>query len=206
MKNKVESCRFCHIIKKSTPHWYDEILFETKHCCVVAALGPIAYGHYLIISKNHNPSFALCTNDEQKECREICEMISNMSAFKGMHPIEFEHGATGGECSGSCIVHAHMHIVFLGESTNGYLQMAGIVERIHDGFDDLAVSKTPYLYYADPLNRKATITLFRAIDVPRQALRKSVTEFSGVGEWDWEKNSNLKLLKKNISVFSKGKS
>jgi diadenosine tetraphosphate (Ap4A) HIT family hydrolase len=198
---KPSNCKFCSIVNRKSGLWYDEILLESKNFCIVPALGPISLGHYLLISKSHQVSFSHLPPMVLREGQRELNKILKIKILSGLHPLEFEHGSSSGDCAGSCINHAHLHIVFTENESIGKIKPVGALSKLEKLRSPESLKGIPYLYWSDPRNRHQTSSYLQAHDVGRQEMRRSVCRASDRRHWNWEKVQNLKLLKDNIKIF-----
>lgn len=165
---------------------------------MVPALGPLSIGHLLIITKRHVTSFSQLDSSQLSTYQFIVDRIVDKLSFQALFPIEFEHGATTGDCSGSCILHAHMHLAFTKINCSEKIKPKGILsEEIHA--DSLSHFKDrPYIYWSMPKNRSRTAKFFSTVDISRQEIRRSIGVLLKNNKWDWELFPNYQLTEKNI--------
>lgn len=116
-------CPFCnnfapHI--KSFERLYSDIidkdkmiLMQSDHFNVVSDNYPVAYGHLLIIPKNHTTSFATIDLELSEELSLLIFKLQEL--FGAEDYILFEHGCRAVEekiiSSGNSVFHAHLHFI-----------------------------------------------------------------------------------------------
>ena len=107
-------CLFCSIQEISNPpNPEDEIIDESENFYAKAALGHFVFGYTLIISKEHFPSFAFVPEHLFPELEAFRDNVLDKLHNICHHPITIlEHGAMN-RCQrgGSCIDHAHLHLM-----------------------------------------------------------------------------------------------
>jgi diadenosine tetraphosphate (Ap4A) HIT family hydrolase len=182
-------CLFCSIQEISNPsNPEDEIIDESENFYAKAALGHFVFGYTLIVSKEHLPSFAYVPE----------HLFLELEAFQGnvldklhsicQHPIAImEHGAIN-RCQrgGSCIDHAHLHLMPLAADLYPALSERfpfAELESIRElrRFKD---AQSCYLYYQREGLRSHGVQLSQ--DVPSQLLRRIACGVLGMPDlWDW---------------------
>jgi diadenosine tetraphosphate (Ap4A) HIT family hydrolase len=153
------------------------VFFETENFVVMPTRGSFVPGYLLIVTKQHFINFGQLHGPVFTEYQDIHRLVKEHVRAAYGPVITFEHGGNGGvsDRAGSCIEHAHMHIVpyasdpwdlveldYTWKSTNtltwpDHLNApAGYIYLESDG-DEARV------YYASP-------------DFPRQYLRRRLCE------------------------------
>jgi diadenosine tetraphosphate (Ap4A) HIT family hydrolase len=182
-------CLFCSIQEISNPsNPEDEIIDESENFYAKAALGHFLFGYTLIISKEHLLSYAYLPEHLFPELEAFRDSIIDKLHKICQHPITIvEHGAMN-RCQrgGSCIDHAHLHLMPLAADlypilserfSFGELGSISEVRRFKD-------AQTSYLYYQREGLRSHAVELLQ--DVPSQLLRRIACQALGEPElWDW---------------------
>jgi diadenosine tetraphosphate (Ap4A) HIT family hydrolase len=182
-------CLFCSIQEISNPsNPEDEIIDESESFYAKAALGHFVFGYTLIISKEHFPSYAYVLEHLFPELESFMDHVLDKLHNICPHPINImEHGAIS-RCQrgGSCIDHAHLHLMPLAADlypilserfSFGELESLSEVRRFKD-------AQVPYLYYQREDLRSHAVGLSQ--DVPSQLLRRIACQALGTPElWDW---------------------
>jgi diadenosine tetraphosphate (Ap4A) HIT family hydrolase len=198
-------CLFCSIPEMSNPsNPEDEIIDESENFYAKAALGHFVFGYTLIISKEHFPSFAYVPEHQFPELEVFRDHVLDKLHNLCQHPITIlEHGAIN-RCQrgGSCIDHAHLHLMplavdlypILSERFSfGELESMSEVRR----FKDAQIS---YLYYQKEGLRSHAVELSQ--DVPSQLLRRIACEALGEPElWDWRDRPLRDVLQRFKSEY-----
>jgi diadenosine tetraphosphate (Ap4A) HIT family hydrolase len=182
-------CLFCSIPEMSNPsNPEDEIIDESENFYAKAALGHFVFGYTLIISKEHLPSFAYVPAHLFPELEDFRDGVLEKLHRLCQQPFSImEHGAMN-RChrGGSCIDHAHLHLIPLPADLYpilierfpfGELQSISDVRRFKD-------TQLPYLYYQREGLESYGVELLQ--DVPSQLLRRIACQTLGTPElWDW---------------------
>lgn len=200
-------CLFCSIQEISNPsNPEDEIIDESENFYAKAALGHFVFGYTLIISKEHFPSFAYLPGHLFSELEDFRESVTNKLHDVSAHPISImEHGAMS-RCQrgGSCIDHAHLHLMPLPVDLYPLLSERfpfGELESIIDlrGFKNPQI---PYLYYQREGLRSHAVQL--SYEVPSQLLRRIACQALGTPElWDWRNQPLREPLQQFTSEYKR---
>jgi hypothetical protein len=138
-------------------------------------------GYVLAITREHHVAFADVPADTLTEMgAQLDDMISVLEGIFGEY-FAFEHGG-GVTChSGSCIDHAHLHLVplaaTLGQELVGKLQWDEL-SAIGD-LHQLTSASYVYLY------QRGHHFVARDPGFPSQWLRRQIATFIGSDLWDW---------------------
>ena len=200
-------CLFCSIQEISDPiNPEDEIIDESENFYAKAALGHFVFGYTLIISKEHFPSFAYLPEQFFPELEAFRNHILDKLHNLCQHPITvMEHGAMN-RCQrgGSCIDHAHLHLMPLAADlypalqekfTFGELGSMSELRRFQD-------AQIPYLYYQREGLRGHGAKLLQ--DVPSQLLRRIACQALGQPEmWDWRNQPLRDVLQRFTSEYKR---
>lgn len=93
-------------------NWYDEPLVALDSNVVVAAVGPLAEGHVLVLPRTHVPGSASLPDNEFKSLWECVKAAVSKTEEYWDSAYVFEHGgSTYQPCRSSCFDHAHVHVV-----------------------------------------------------------------------------------------------
>ena len=200
-------CLFCSIPEMSSPpNPEDEIIDESENFYAKAALGHFVFGYSLIISKEHFLSFAYLPEHLFPELEAFRDNVLDKLHNISQHPITIlEHGAIN-RCQrgGSCIDHAHLHLMPLdadlypilsGRFSFDELGSMSEVRRFQD-------AQIPYLYHQREGLRSHAVGL--AQDVPSQLLRRIACEALGEPElWDWRDRPLRDVLQRFTSEYKR---
>jgi len=200
-------CLFCSIPEMSSPpNPEDEIIDESENFYAKAALGHFVFGYSLIISKEHFLSFAYLPEHLFPELEAFRDNVLDKLHNICQHPITImEHGALN-RCQrgGSCIDHAHLHLMPLAADlypilserfSFGELESMSDVRRFND-------AQIPYLYYQREGLPSHAVQLSQ--DVPSQTLRRIACQALGTPElWDWRNRPLRDVLQQFTTEYKR---
>jgi diadenosine tetraphosphate (Ap4A) HIT family hydrolase len=200
-------CLFCSIQEIPNPsNPEDEIIDESENFYAKAALGHFVFGYTLIISKEHYPSFAYVPEELFPELEAFRDYVLGKLHDICQRTISImEHGAMS-RCQrgGSCIDHAHLHLVPLAADLYPKLRERfsfAELKSIRDvrRFKD---TQSSYLYYQREGFRSHGAKLSQ--DVPSQTLRRIACEALGTPElWDWRDKPLRDVLERFKSEYKR---
>jgi len=183
------NCLFCSLPEIASPaNPEDEIIDESENFYAKAALGHFVFGYTLIIPKEHFPSFGYLPEDLFPELEGFRDNVLDKLHNLCQDPITIvEHGAMN-RCQrgGSCIDHAHLHLMPLAADLYPLLSRRFSFDELESiselrRFKDAQI---PYLYYQREGLRGHGVQLSQ--DVPSQLLRRIACQALGQPElWDW---------------------
>jgi len=179
----------------------DEILFRTNNFTVTPALGQIGIeGYCLICSNEHFIGMGDMPASLDSELEAILsKTLDVISNHYSPRVVVFEHGPrlrcnTGG----SCLEHAHFHIVPTGVDILGFLSKHFKPESIK-GLERLReiyrFVRNSYLFL-ETQERKRFV--FEVQQVPSQYIRQIIAVGEGKNEWDWRKYPDYETFKKTL--------
>ncbi len=182
-------CLFCSIPEMSNPsNPEDEVIDESENFYAKAALGHFVFGYTLIVTKEHFLSYAYVPEHLFPELEAFRDSVLDKLHNICPHPITIlEHGAIN-RCQrgGSCIDHAHLHLMPLAPDLYPLLNERfsfdelGSISELRR-FNDAQIS---YLYYQREGLPSHAVQLSQ--DVPSQLLRQLACQALGEPDlWDW---------------------
>src|SRR5579862_683936 len=182
-------CLFCSIPEMSNPsNPEDEVIDESENFYAKAALGHFVFGYTLIVTKEHFLSYAYVPEHLFPELEAFRDGVLDKLHNICPHPITIlEHGAIN-RCQrgGSCIDHAHLHLMPLAPDLYPLLNERfsfdelGSISQLRR-FNDAQIS---YLYYQREGLPSHAVRLSQ--DVPSQLLRQLACQALGEPDlWDW---------------------
>jgi Diadenosine tetraphosphate (Ap4A) hydrolase and other HIT family hydrolases len=195
-------CIFCEI-ENSTQiqNDYNTHIIDTPHFYVVAGRGQICEGYMIICARQHIYNMSLLSKEKWEELLYLKKKISKMTeAIYKCRPLFFEHGDA--DChnrGGSCISHAHIHVV--------PLALAKEPEMLHkfplycfddpNKWKDFAISHSPY-FYLELANGK--IFMINETNLPCQFGRQLlVLELKLPVNWDWRSTTDEDKMRETIA-------
>lgn len=194
------SCRLCCALDEETD-LADELLGididgAMGDVVVLSDYAPLVPGHLLIVSRGHHKSVgSLGSRQRIESVTTVLNGIRERYESSGLYVIAFEHGPYRYGEAGSCIDHAHVHVVPCAKEVSlndvffsPVLRSVGLIDwRRLDEIDSLRLlaSHVSYLWIQDTA-RESVVTVVGAMDfVPSQTLRRWCAELLGLRSWDW---------------------
>lgn len=182
------SCEFCerlwNLDDAAKREWYDfHILSETEDFVVIPTIGSIVPGYLLIVTKLHVPSMARLDKEARQKLIEFSNHLSLMQERIWEKPLIFEHGAFNDEnTAGSCINHAHWHLVpgpFNLMPNNFNFKMVDTFET----FAEHSQSAGEYLFFQ---NQSGTAYIAEVQRAPGQLFRRELARaVNKESDWDY---------------------
>jgi len=183
------SCLFCDIVEGTAASVLPEnrILATSESFVVKPGLGPIAPGYVLVCSRRHVASMSLLNDAELRELDVVVRVMSfRLVAMYGERIVRFEHGTCSDTHAGSCIDHAHLHLMpvpvaigidlALDEPHRRVRSFGGLQARIGNGGS--------YLAFADNADDYRVYEVSHSL--PSQFVRRKVASALGDPDvWDW---------------------
>ena len=130
---------------------YDSIIYEDENVFIMPDLDPVVKGHFLIVTKKHLSSSGSANNSTFASLVKAKEHMKNC-VFEGERILFFEHGAVIKKMAGTCIDHAHIHVIPFPSAINidAYISVFVPSEKSMADMDSLvkcANENQPYIYY-----------------------------------------------------------
>jgi len=193
-------CVFCPDSLAASTSEFDETVAETGEAFIMPALGMMVPGYFLAVSRNHVQSFAHLTPVTVTAFYDwVIERCRAWTPLFGPYLI-VEHGSCPGARSGSCIDHAHLHLVPLANQI-GHVLLAepGVNWTPAVGASVLADKRDSgyvSLHYGGDL--------FIADDVclPSQWLRRIIARELALPVWDWALDFGRPNLSRTMARLS----
>jgi diadenosine tetraphosphate (Ap4A) HIT family hydrolase len=185
----MSSCLFCDIADGNAP-WAPEnvIIAANDQAIAKPALGQFVDGYTLIVAREHIRAFGEMSHRELGVVEELHEYIRAMLLrLYGRPVLTFEHGCgpRPDQRGGSCIDHAHLHVLPLAASVKDDLQRRFRFERVFK-LADLSNygGAGPYLYLETEARERFVFELDTAI--PSQFMRRLICGSTVQPDvWDW---------------------
>lgn len=195
-----ETCVFCdeHLRFSASP--FDRVLAESESAKIVPALGMMVPGYFLAISGRHVDAVADLNGDEIAAIYSWVGQVTSKWASQFGEYMIVEHGSCPGVKTGSCITHAHLHLV----------PMAAILTQTLLASKDVVWRKLPTLSALMQYSGRGYVSLqagdeiWAATDVclPSQWLRQRIAEELHLEVWDWALDPGHTQLDETLSHFA----
>ena len=214
MTTRSDSCRLC-IGLDNEPELSDRFIeshssIKSDKLAIVEDLAPLVAGHLLIVTRAHYRAIGGLSAAEIRDVEAYVSALRAEHEKRGQSVAAFEHGSRGSGEAGSCIDHAHVHIVPSARQitttdivASPFLNGAGLSDwRSMRRLSDLAplYRYMSYLWIQDSSGAFSVTVMNDGRSVPCQALRRWYAEVMGLAEWDW----HLLITSKNVTSFNKG--
>lgn len=200
----MEECIFCSINERTDSlEDHNTHIMDTPHFYVVAGRGQICEGYIIICARKHIFNMALLRQEEWMELRLLKKDIVKMvKEIYHCNPVFFEHGDA--DCQnrgGSCISHAHIHVVPL--TLTKAPEMLYKFHLYHfeeaDEWKNFASTHSPY-FYLELSN--GHIYMLNEANLPCQFGRQLlVKEMELPVNWDWRAVSDEGKMKETIAQY-----
>ncbi len=199
-------CVFCDINSPNSDIStlsHNRRILDVPSFYAVAARGQLCRGYSLICSKRHLHNMALHTDQQWEELSEVKNRFrSAASALYGCQPLFFEHGdACNGTRGGSCISHAHLHVVPLPLYSAPSMLIKHNAIHFSDEFTahQYLRENSPY-FYLELSNKE--IYVLNSDFLPCQFGRQLVCyEFGLLSHWDWRKKLDSEQMIQTIEDY-----
>ncbi|MEO9365072.1 MAG: hypothetical protein ABI341_03080 [Nitrososphaera sp.] len=188
----MSACLFCEISagRASSALPENSIFARCEVAFAKAALGHFIEGYSLIVTYEHEASLSFIKPEELRLIDDFkCQVRTLLKRAYGCEITVFEHGCGVGlrRRAGSCIDHAHLHLVPLQVRLKGRLCSLFPWRRISGLAELPRFSGLPFGYlYLEEEREHLLYELDR--DVPSQLVRRVIADLTGQGElWDWRR-------------------
>ena len=200
-----QDCAFCDKFGNLETHsraWYDAELLHSGEFVVVPALGALAAGHLMILTRSHYPNMGCLLEGDLMRLSSLLRRIRDVVSAAYGDVVAFEHGpALSAYGGGSCIDHAHLQVLPL--SVSGDLLPRLSEKCDFRPMDDISVlsqiglRNLPYVFFQDQRER---MFICQPANVPSQYLRRVIAEELGrPDQWDYALFPNLDFIDATIS-------
>ncbi len=200
-----DNCSFCRkfgVGSTGNLDFYDKILYERSQHIVIPGLGPFEEGYLMIMPKEHHLSISMLPEAIFEDFIEVKREVARVMAHLFGSCIFFEHGpalSTGGG-GGSCIDHAHLHVLPTKVDPFPRLSDQHDFKKISNLNELRSIGGSNYIYYE---NNKGEMFVTEAQDVPGQYIRRVLAQELGIPEeWDYLAYPKYNLIKSTISKLS----
>jgi diadenosine tetraphosphate (Ap4A) HIT family hydrolase len=198
-------CPFC-LIANSSPlavHAEDVVIAESTSFFAKPGLGQFAEGYTLVCSREHITNMASLTPEQLDELAGFTEtMRERLTAMTGGRVIIFEHGTCSDTHAGSCVDHAHLHLVPLPESVDPSLVLPFPFVSIarYAQLTQLHTGNRAYLYVDDGSEMPRAYLLPSSL--PSQYGRRIYCERLGLPDcWDWGVFPFVDRIEQMLSIY-----
>lgn len=194
------ACVFCPEQLSDSSSDFDQAIAAHSEGVIIPTVGMMVPGYFLAVTRSHIHSVAeLPSLDLACFYGWVLERCKEWRLLFGEYLIA-EHGSCPGTRSGSCIDHAHLHLVPLAnEVGSAILNRSGVIWRELSGAEELSELRGRGYVSINLQGR-----LFAADDVslPSQWLRQLVARELGLAVWDWALEYGRPQLSTTMSTLA----
>ena len=191
-------CRYCAGFLRADSNkpdapWNKTIL-ESRNFVVVPTLGHFIPGWLLVIPREHHLCLGALDDELMSELTAVKRKSEDL--LRGIYGavIKFEHGPCLSVTVGTCVAHAHLHIVPTKEDLRSELASFFRGREIH-GLHELSFlfeHKCPYILYEDDAGSAA---VYETPLIPSQFMRMLLARKIGaLAKYDWRDYFGLEEL------------
>jgi galactose-1-phosphate uridylyltransferase len=199
------ACDFCRKFAQpsAAAQWYDRELVTAGQVALVPALGALATGSVLVLTRQHYLSMRAVPRPTLDTVLELTEAACSHLSERVGPTIVFEHGA-GSDGGGGCITHAHFQIMPMPLEINDIVstrlsQVAADRIPTLRQFSDVTRENESYLLLMEP---SGTTTVFHVSNLHAQFMRRVIATLLGEPDaWDYLAYPNYDRIKTTISLF-----
>lgn len=99
-------CLFCKIVSGEIP---STKVYEDDQCLAFLDTSPLAPEHFLVVPKNHLPSAAAVSPENEADIGHIFSVIARLAEERGLK--SFRVVTNCGEDAGQTVQHLHFHVL-----------------------------------------------------------------------------------------------
>lgn len=176
-------CVFCPDHLAASTSDFDEVVSVSDDAFVVPALGMMVPGYFLAVTHVHVQSLASLSSATATTLYNwVLEQCTRLAPLFGEYLV-VEHGSCPGVMSGSCIDHAHLHLVPLADQIGDLLLVEpGVNWRIIDAPSALAGERNRGYV---SLYHRGDYYVAHDVRLPSQWLRRIMARELALPVWDW---------------------
>jgi len=195
-------CALCVAAADATrsgqPFLHNQKLMETPRFVVIPSLGPLVPGHVMVVSKSHFSSLASMGSEAILEYEGLAARLRTAPFLADRLPLEAEHGSTGGDKAGACVIHTHVHwMPGMGRFWNEFAQK--LSQRAETDLFELRDREVPYIFARAGTEH----AIFRAEGLRSQTVRKILCELMDRDDSDWTQSPRLDWVKETVDAWQK---
>jgi len=194
------TCTFCRkFYDMRERRWYDKEVYRDRNFALIPGVGPFGEGYFILLTLHHYRSFATIPDamwtellSFKRTARTMVESVFGSAMF-------FEHGPGPKTRGGSCIDHAHWHVMPLVRDLVATLRSEYLFKPIELlGLRQL--TENSYLFIEDENSHG-----FAAIadSVPGQYIRRVIAHLEGRDdEWDYAAYPRYEIIQSTLQRLS----
>lgn len=194
----MSQCTLCLALGDLKDRIENTPLLVTKNFVVLPALGPLAVGHVLVVSRSHLPSFAMLGRELLMEYEQLVHIARSLPVYAEQGLLEAEHGATALGSGGACIDHAHIN--WIPSHSDKSRMFDGELTQIRaiTSLSDLAGLTEPYILMRASANDGL---VYSGAAVQSQLIRRRICSLDEREDWDWAVVPGFKSVEATIELW-----
>jgi diadenosine tetraphosphate (Ap4A) HIT family hydrolase len=191
------ACALCRAIVEvncADPCVYNTKLLETSRFIVIPSVGPLVRGHVLVVSKSHAESLASMGPEALREYDDLAAQLRNAPLLRDTDPLEAEHGSTGDEKAGACVVHTHVHwLPGMGRFLRDFQERLTV--RSETVLSEL--NHTPYIFVRSVHGH----AILDARGLASQMIRRILCDLLDRDDCDWTQATRRDLVEETVGAW-----
>jgi diadenosine tetraphosphate (Ap4A) HIT family hydrolase len=181
---RARGCALCVAVADATgggeSFLHNRKLMETERFVVLPSVGPVVPGHVMVVSKSHWHSLASMGPLAIREYESLAARLRTAPLLRDADPLEAEHGATGEDKAGACVIHTHVHWVpGMGQFWNEFKQHLSL-RRERDLFE-VSNNGGTYIF----VRASAKRAIYEAQGLRSQTIRRILCGILDREDTDW---------------------
>ncbi len=189
-----ENCPFCPVHLSASHAAADRVLACGPGVNLLPTVGMLVRGYLLVSAREHVLSMAELGAPRLRELDSWLDAVrSTLTPSFGQY-ITFEHGSCLADRTGSCIEHAHMHLIPMAEYLSDQLRNAASWDTLPDFAGLARYGGASYAY----LHLPGVHLVLANPRLGSQWIRRQVAAFRDRDDWDWSLNRDDQELKETL--------
>jgi diadenosine tetraphosphate (Ap4A) HIT family hydrolase len=186
-------CPFCRkFLAHGDLRWYDQEIYRDENFVVVPGLGPFVEGYVMLLTRQHYRSFSVVPEALWNSLLDLRSSARSLVEASFGESMLFEHGPGPLTSGGSCIDHAHWHIM---------PSIPGFATELRSRHDFRPINIRDIHRFADSsylLLENSEEQAYAAVveSLPGQYMRRIAAELVGcANEWDYAVFPRLDIVR-----------
>jgi diadenosine tetraphosphate (Ap4A) HIT family hydrolase len=178
------TCALCKAVADATgagrSFLHNRKLMETERFIVVPSVGPVVPGHVMVVSKLHCHNLASMGSVAIQEYERLADRLRTAPLLRDADPLEAEHGSTGDDKAGACVIHTHVHWVpGMGQFLNEFKQR--LSPRPENSLLQVGNNAGPYIF----VRAGGMRAVYDGQGLRSQTIRRILCELMDRDDTDW---------------------
>jgi len=195
-------CALCVAVADATgngrPFLHNRKLMETESFIVLPSVGPLVPGHVMVVSKFHWHSLASMGPLAIREYESLAARLRAAPILRAADPLEAEHGSTGEDKAGACVIHTHVHWVpGMGQFWNEFKQRLSL--RRERDLLEVANNGGPYVF----VRAGAMQAIYEGQGLRSQTIRGILCDVLGREDTDWMQALRADWVEETVKAWQR---